>query len=161
MRRPTLWLVVLVGCASPGGAPAGPLTWPPGQYYLEATVSYTSRFGPQQDLHSADLYIESDGRALLLAPHTDVCRDPPPAQLQADEARGVRSFLCGDVTFELRPVSGTVTGQLLRQVAEAFQTRVCQARAFDNPQGRCVRWVSEDRERMVTKRERLRVAGER
>lgn len=158
MRRP-VWLVLLAlvaGCATGGGRPPAPVTWPPGQYFLEATVSYVTRFGIQRDEHSAELHVEAD-QSIRLDSQTGICRDPLPLELQRDESRGVRTFRCGEVTFEIRPGPGTVTGQLSITVRELYRIRVCQERAFANPNGRCVRWDDDDRERTVTRRERLRV----
>lgn len=137
-----------------------PQAWPPGRYYLEATVSYSSTSGPERARYSADLHIEAD-QSMRLDSDTGVCRDPLPEEVQRDERQGVMTFHCGEVTFEVRPGLSTVTGHLSTSVSETYRTGFCQERAFGNPQGRCVRWVYEDRVRTVVKRERLRVAAER
>lgn len=159
MPRDPVWLVFLAllsGCATGGGAPSGSLAWSPGQYYLEATVSYSGLSGPERATHSADLRIEPDG-SMLLESHTGDCPDPLPAQLQRDQRRGVRTFDCGEAAFELALTSRTVSGRLLASVTEAYTVRVCRQYAT-TPGGRnCVRWATEDRERIARRVERLRV----
>jgi len=71
---------LVTGCATGRGVPPAPLTWPPGQYLLEATVSYVSRFGPQEDEHSAELLVEAD-QSVRLDSQTGPCRDPLPVEL--------------------------------------------------------------------------------
>ena len=138
MLRDPVWLVLpalLVGCATGGGQASQPLTWPPGQYLLEATVTYDAvetytergarRYSDtRRDTHSADLYIEPDG-SMRLDSHTGICQDPTPSQLQEDTRRRVRSFRCGDLMFVLRPGPGTVTGGVQARVRIEIRGRRC------------------------------------
>lgn len=156
MTRPSFVAVLLplvAGCASGGGTPAGPISWPAGHYYLEATISYTSGAGSERDLHSADLYIDSD-QSLRLDSHDAVCRDPTSPELERDAARRVRTFVCGDLTYELRPGSDTVTGELEAIVQEGRSTSVCVLR---DQAGNCTQSYSQIETQSARKQARLRV----
>jgi len=127
MRRSALaapLLPLVWACASGGGAPAGPLVWPAGTYYLEATVSYPGNNGTQRDLYSADLYIGPD-QSMRLDSHAGVCRDPTPPEVERAASRRIMSFRCGDLTFELRPGAGTVTGDVIAVVQEGRTVTEC------------------------------------
>jgi len=147
--------VLLVACASGGGVPSGPVAWPPGHYYLEATITYTSGAGTERDLHSADLYIEPD-QSMRLDSHDAVCRDPTPPELQRDAERRQRTFACGDLTYVLRPGAETVTGDLQAIVQEGTSVSECVLRASN---GSCAQSYSRIETRAARKESRLRVTA--
>jgi hypothetical protein len=133
--------------------PTGPIAWPPGDYYLEATVTYTGGNGTERDLYSAELSVQPD-QTLRLDSHQGVCEDPTPPQVQRDAERRVRTFRCGIVTYELRPGSDTVTGDLLATVQEGYTITECMLRG---PTGVCERSTTVVSTRPVNKEARLRV----
>jgi hypothetical protein len=148
-----LVLPVLAACASAPRAPAEPLAWPPGEYYLEATVTYAGGTGQRRDLYSADLYIGGD-QSLRMDSHFSTCLEPTPAELERDARRGVRTFRCGEALVELRPQSTTVIGTLQIVVQEEYLEEVCIQR---NANGVCTQTISTIRTRPVRKRARFRV----
>jgi hypothetical protein len=152
----TLLGVFTIGCASGGGAPAGPIAWTPGHYYLEGTITYTSGAGNERDVHTADLYISAD-QSLRLDSHDAVCRDPTPPELDRDSAQGIRTFECGELTFVLRPLNESVRGELRAVVQEGRSESRCVLR---DTAGNCTQSYSQITTRSVTKQARLRVAVE-
>jgi hypothetical protein len=126
-RNPQYILLVpwIAACATAPSGPREAIAWPPGHFYLEATVSYTGGSGPQDDLYVADLYVQPDQSMRLDSHVGGVCRDPTPAEIQRDYARRVRTFRCGDVTWELRPGSGTVSGEVQAVVQEGYTITQC------------------------------------
>jgi hypothetical protein len=158
MRRSLAYSVVLpllAACAGSPVPPGAPLTWPPGSYFLEGTVSYTGDLGSERETYSADLYVEVDGRTLRLDSHVGgVCQDPTLPQLERDRSRGVRTFRCGDVTFELRPGRETVTGDLSAVVQEAYEETTCLRYGST---GGCEETHTSVRTRPAVKRTGLRV----
>jgi len=153
---PYVLLLPLVGaCAGTGGAPSAPLEWPVGSFFLEATISYAGANGTQQDMYSADLFIASDGSMRMDSHVGALCRPPTPTELDRDARRRVRTFRCGDVTFELRPGgSATVLGELSAVVQEAYTEVICVQRASN---GSCLQSIQNVSTRAATKQAGLRV----
>lgn len=157
MRAPLhllLLLPLVAGCASSGSVPVAPLTWPPGTYYLEATVAYESGFGTLRDTYSGDLEIQPDGSMRLDNHLGGVCQDPTPQELRRDAEQRRRVFRCGDATYVLRPGMETVTGELRASVTEDYEVVQCVVRGSD---GGCARTTRVARSRTVTKEASLRV----
>lgn len=145
----------IAACASGGGTPSLPLSWPPGEYYLEATIVYAGAGGTgrHEDLYSGDLYISSD-QSLRMDAHFSTCLAPTPTELERDARRGVRTFSCGPAAFELRPGQGTVTARIQVVVQEEYGEQVCMER---NAQGACTRSITTVRTRPVRKEAQMRV----
>lgn len=154
-RNPGLLLALplLGACASAGGEPAAPLVWPPGVYYLEATIDYQGGTGRKRDLYSADLYVRED-QQLRIDSHFSTCMEPTTEELRRDARRRLRTFRCGDALLELRPGGDTVTGRIQVVVQEEYGEQVCVER---NAQGACTRTVTTIRTRPVRKTASLRV----
>jgi hypothetical protein len=150
-----LALPLLVGCASGGGAPAQPVSWPPGEYYLEATITYAGAGGTgrRDELYSADLYISPD-QTLRLDSHFSTCLGATPAELQADARRGVRTFRCGQAALEIRPGRETVTARIRTVVQEEYGEQICVQR---NASGACTQSITTIRTRPVRKQAQMRV----
>jgi len=156
MRRRSAYALVTLSaaaCSSAGGVPSVPLVWSPGAYYVEATISYNGGAGTQQDLYSADLYIEAD-QSLRLDSHQGVCVDPTPPELQRDSERRVRTFRCGAVVFELRPGMATVGGSVVATVQEGYTITECIRYAVN---GTCAQTSTRVATRPASKEARLRV----
>ncbi|MDH3422679.1 MAG: hypothetical protein OEN00_06780 [Gemmatimonadota bacterium] len=155
MRQSCLFILLplMAACASAGGVPAGPVAWPPGAYYLEATVSYSDGSGTVRDLYSADLYIEPD-QSMRLDSHVGVCRDSTPPERRRDAERRIRTFPCGAVSYVLRPGSGTVTGDVVATVREGRRVEQCLRRGVN---GTCLQSHMTVVTALVRKEARLRV----
>jgi hypothetical protein len=152
---PALALASLTACASGGGVSSAPLAWPPGEYYLEATITYAGAGGTgrHEDLYSGDLYISSD-QSLRMDAHFSTCLAPTASELERDARRGVRTFNCGPASFEIRPGGETVTARIQVIVQEEYGEQVCTQR---NAQGACIRSVTTVRTRPVRKESPMRV----
>jgi len=148
-----LALALAAACASAASDPAEPVVWPPGVYYLEATVEYQGGTGRKRDLYSADFYVRED-QQLRLDSHFSTCMEPTPDELRRDERRRMRSFRCGDALLELRPGRDTVTGRIQVIVQEEYGERICVDR---DAQGACTRTVMTIRTRPARKSASLRV----
>jgi len=159
MRRIRLAQVLVLpwigACASGGGQPSEPLSWTPGEYYLEATISYAGAGGTgrRDELYSGDLYISSD-QTLRMDAHFSTCLEPTTAELERDERRGVRTFRCGPAAFEIRPGQHTVNARIQVVVQEEFGEQLCVQR---DAQGACTRTVMTVRTRPVRKDAQMRV----
>jgi hypothetical protein len=105
--------LVLLGCSAMGGPPTTPVPWTPGQYSLEATVGETLS---AEDVR-AQLTIAPDSR-ISLASSTGLCRERDAAEVERDFARGRATFECGDATFQIRPIPGSVRGEVRASVLE-------------------------------------------
>ena len=161
-----LLLIAVPACSSTGGSPAppsGPLSWPAGQYHIEATVRYNegsfSQISPARDEYFADLTIAPSG-SMTLSSSSGLCQDPFPPAATRDRARGRRSFECGDVTFDLRPMGQTINGDALASVREAYLRRgPCRRyEAGSDGRRRCVEYSWTVEHRMTVKRARLRIS---
>jgi hypothetical protein len=155
-------LAVVPACSSTGGSPAppaGPLSWPAGQYRLEATVRYNSEIGPTRDDYFADLTITLGG-SMILTSSSGNCQDPSASAVQRDMARGRRSFECGDVTFDIRPMGQRIGGEILASVRETYRERGPCRRYETGMDGQrvCVEYSSRVLTRTSLKRERLRIS---
>jgi len=148
----TAWIS---GCASGGGVYATPLSWPPGEYYLEATITYAGAGGTgrHEELYSGDLYISPD-QNLRMDAHFSTCLSPTASELERDARRGVRTFSCGPAAFEVKPGGETVTARIQVIVQEEYAEQVCVER---NSQGACTRSVTTIRTRPVRKQASMRV----
>lgn len=145
----------ITACASGGGGPSEPISWTPGEYYLEATITYAGAGGTgrRDELYSGDLYISSD-QNLRMDAHFSTCLAPTPTELERDARRGVRTFSCGPAAFEIRPGQGTVTARIQVMVQEEYGEQVCMER---NQQGACIRSITTVRTRPVRKEAQMRV----
>ncbi len=125
-----LFMVVAASaCASTGGAPAsppGPVSWPIGEYALEATVEYqydaVNRSNTAREDYFLDLAIGPGGSLALLNP-PGVCRDPTRPEVERDEALRRRTFRCGDFTYVVEPAGSTIRGELTALVNERIRRR--------------------------------------
>ena len=157
-------LVVAAGCATAGsdgsGGSAAPLSWPQGRYRLEGTVRYDSGVSTRRDTHIAHLLI-GPGGAMALDSETGICREPTSVELRRDRRAQRRTFQCGDVTFEIRPASETVVGEIRARVMEDRQVRECvQYTVNSDGQRVCSRYRSVVESREVVKEAALRVSEE-
>ena len=148
-------LAWLTACASGGGGSSTPLSWPPGRYYLEATITYAGAGGTgrHEELYSGDLYISSD-QSLRMDAHFSTCIAPTQSELERDERRGVRTFSCGPAAFEVRPGQNTVIARIQVVVQEEYAEQVCIQR---DALGACIRSVTTVRTRPVRKQAQMRV----
>lgn len=158
-------LVLASGCSTGGGAAsdasAAPLSWPQGRYRLEGTVSYESGVSTRRDTHIAHLVI-GPGGAMSLDSETGLCREPTAVELRRDRRARRRTFQCGDVTFEIRPGSESVVGELRARVMEDRQVRECvQYTVSSDGQRVCARYRTTVESREVVKEAALRVSEER
>lgn len=157
-----LWAVA-TACTTAGGAPgtpAEPVSWPPGRFLLEGSVSYSSGFGTRRETHVAHLVILPGG-SMSLDPDAGICREPTPAELRRDERNRRRTFRCGDVTFEVRPASGTVVGELRAMVTEDYSVRECvQYSVISDGERVCLRYRTVVESRRVEKEAPLRARRE-
>ena len=133
-----LALASVPACSSTGGLPRGPVSWSPGLYRLEAVIEYSQDFRgaayTARETYTADLIISQDG-SMELDSSYGICRDPLPAQVQRDLARGRRSFDCGDAIYWLRPAAGTVRGEMVVTVREERRRSEGCARYTVGPDG--------------------------
>ena len=161
MKKPIVLLTLLplfTACSASQGRPPQALSWPPGEYALEATVSYAVGGLTQRNQYRANLLISPEGE-LSLSSSTRICLDPTRGQAAADRQRRQRTFRCGDVRYVLRPRARTVQGGISTSVVEDELVTECVAYGVDaNGVRICVevreRWVS----RSVSKGARLRVS---
>jgi hypothetical protein len=128
-----LGVVLLAGCASGPARTAEPISWSPGRYMLEGSVTTMAGGMNSQEQHTADLLILSTGEMTMFS-SSGVCVDPAPVAVGADAARGRRTFLCGEVRYELQPAGTTVRGRLFTTVIREERTTVC-VRYVVNQQG--------------------------
>jgi hypothetical protein len=136
------------------------VTWPVGEFVLEASVSYDVRGQTRVDRHTADLEI-APGGVLTLISSSGLCQGPPLDQIGADEERGRRTFVCGgDTRYELRPIGRTVTGDFTAAVVEEEIVTECVEYRI-NPDGQrvCARTRETVVQRPTTKRARIVVSG--
>jgi hypothetical protein len=117
--------MVLLGalaCSSAGGgAPdetVAPASWMPGRYALEASVG---RDLTGQEFR-ADLNIAPDG-VMTLNSSSGLCQPRTPSQVQRDQERGQATFECGDATYRLRPVPGSLRGDIVASVLEEIRVQ--------------------------------------
>ena len=124
-----LLLVPLFGaCASAGGAPAAPVSWQPGRYILEATVTNQEGVTSKRNEYRAELVIGADGAMTMTSP-SGACKD----NSGQDGAPGQKRFQCGEESYRLRPGVGTVTGEIEVQIAvEAIVTECVPQNNVDN-----------------------------
>jgi hypothetical protein len=109
-----LALSSLTGCG-PQLIPTA-IAWTPGRYSLEATVGEMLSAGEIR----AQLTIAPGGE-MSLASSTGLCRDRDASDMQRDLSRGQMMFECGDATFRVRPVPGSVRGEVNASVLEEYQ----------------------------------------
>ena len=128
-RSLLLMVVAASACSSTGGAPASPprpVSWPIGEYALEATVEYRddglNRSNTVREDYSVDLAIGPGGSLVLLDP-PGVCRDPTRPEVERDEALHRRTFRCGDLTYVVEPAGSTIRGELTATVNERIRRR--------------------------------------
>ena len=161
-----LLLIAVPACSSTGRSPAppaGPLSWPAGQYRLEGTVRYNqgqgSEISPTRDDYFADLTIAPSG-SMILTSSSGICRAPSASAVERDRARGRKSFECGDVTFDIRPMGQRIGGEILASVREAYRERGPCRRYETGVDGQriCVEYSWSVRTRTAVKRERLRIS---
>jgi hypothetical protein len=133
------------------------VAWEPGEYLLEASVTYGSGSEARVDRHEAELVIAPD-TAMTLTSTTGLCQGPPPAQVGQDQALGVRTFVCGEARYELRPAGRTVRGELTASVMETVRETVC-VRYTVTPTGDrvCAQTVERTTQRPAMRRARLNV----
>ena len=117
MKRSLLcvFLIVAGACSTTGAPTRGPAGWPEGRYLLEASVTYGNGGGTQVDRHTAELQIGHDG-TMTLDSSSGLCQDPTEMDAASDRSLGRKTFLCGELRFELRPGGGGVFGQLVTTV---------------------------------------------
>jgi hypothetical protein len=163
--RSLVTILAVTACASHGGAPKGDggyPPWPPGHYDLRATVSYRmdSDAGARTERAElrADLFIAPDG-SLSLQSSSGLCHGRTQEEMGLDRSRGQGVFYCQDVRYILRPMGGTVGGEVLVSVSEGYRTRGACVRYEQTATGGrvCVeyRWYVDYRN--TTKRASLRV----
>ena len=156
-----LLLVAVPACSSTGGAPAsppGPVSWPIGEYALEATVEYQddglNRPNTAREDYFVDLAIGPGGSLALLNP-PGVCRDATRPELERDEALRRRTFRCGDLTYVVEPAGSTIRGELTAIVNERIRRRgTCIEYSF---LGGCMEYQWYLNSRRTQKRARFRV----
>ncbi len=124
-----LLLLPVPACSSTGGAPAsppGPVSWPTGEYALEATFEYQNDTANAWDRVRADyfavLVIAPDG-SLTFQITNGVCRDPTWSEVDRDEALRRKTFRCGDFTIVVEPAGSTIRGELTATVTERTRQR--------------------------------------
>ena len=160
----SLPLLVLAGSACSMGppleSPTGLVTWPVGQYVLEASVPYNqaTESSERRDIaeYVADLTI-APGGSMSLTSSSGLCRVPARAQVPRDERVASGRFECGDVTYSFRPAGGTIRGEITARIQETFRVPG-PCRSGSTPDGTtiCVpTWQLEYR--MNSKTARLRV----
>ena len=123
-------VVAAAACSSTGGAPAsppGPVSWPTGEYALEATFEYQNDTAYAWDQVRADyfavLVIAPDG-SLTFQSANGVCRDSTWSEVDRDEALRRKTFRCGGFTYVVEPAAGsTIRGQLTTTVTERIRQR--------------------------------------
>jgi hypothetical protein len=140
-------MFALAACSAAGTTPGAPPTWQTGRYELEASISYSYGGSSRTEERRAELLVEPGG-ALSLISSVGLCREPPPGERGEDEARGQRSFQCGEDRYTLRPAAQSVAGEMVVPVEESEVVREC-ARYETAPDGSRV--CAEYRERMVTR----------
>jgi len=131
----------LCGCAAAGNgsdAVQEPLTWPPGQYLLEASVTHRQDYeGGERTVqaeYTADLDIRADGFMQLISA-SGLCRDPLPKEMLEDRGRWQRTFLCEDGTYVLKPSEETIRGELRVRVISQHREERCVRYSDD---GSCI-----------------------
>lgn len=107
----------VVGCG-PQLIPT-PIAWTPGRYSLEATVGETLSAGEIR----AQLTIAPGGE-MSLSSSTGLCRDRDASDVQRDLARGQMMLECGDAVFRVRPVPGSVRGEVTASVLEEERAEI-------------------------------------
>jgi hypothetical protein len=155
----------LIACASPGGAGKGewaPPPWPSGHYDLRATVSY--RMDTEGGTRTERMEIRADlivgpGGSMSLQSSSGLCRQQTQLEIDRDRVRGQMTFPCQETTYILKPLGGTVGGEVLVRVSEGYRTRgACMRYEQTAGGGRvCVQYSWEVRFRESTKRARLTV----
>ena len=160
-----LFLVAMVGgCATAGSEsalPTEPIAWPVGQYLLEGSVEY------QRDTewavrtvwtdYRAELDILADG-TMSLSSSSGPCRESLSGLVRQDRVPRQRTFSCNEVTYVLRPMAGTIQGEIRVWVIEAIQQQgLCSRRGIVNGLEVCAAYARVVRERPVDKTARLRV----
>jgi hypothetical protein len=149
--------VLAAGCSSSPGRSSPPEPFQPGEYLLEASVSYGSGSETKVDRHEAQLLVEAD-QTISMTSTTGLCQGPPLPEVGQDRALGLRTFVCGEARYELRPSAGTVRGDLITTVMEITRVTECvEYRTTAEGQRVCVRTVERTVERPIMKRARLNV----
>lgn len=109
-------------CSSAGGgAPeqVAPVSWMPGRYALEARVGRELT----DEEFRADLTIAADG-VMTLNSSSGLCQPRTPSQIQADHERGQATFECGDATYRLRAIPGSVRGDIVASILEEIRVQI-------------------------------------
>ena len=151
-----LALPLIAACASGGGGGASaPIAFPPGEYYMEATITYNAAGGTgrRDELYSGDLYVYPD-QTLRMDAHFSTCIEPTQAELDQDARRGIRTFKCGPAQIVVRPGSDTVISRIQVVVNEEYGEEICMQR---NSQGQCTRSTMTVRTRPTRKESQMRV----
>jgi hypothetical protein len=122
-------VVAATACSSTGGAPAsplGPVSWPIGEYALEARFEFKNDTALAWNMDRADyfavLLIAPDG-SLTFQSANGICRDPTWSEVDRDEALRRKTFRCGDFTFVVEPAGSTIRGELTATVTERTRQR--------------------------------------
>ena len=144
-------VVAATACSSTGGAPASPtapVSWPIGEYALEATFEYQNDTANAWQRDRADyfavLIIAPDG-SLTFQSANGICRDPTWSEVDRDEALHRKTFRCGDFTFVVEPAGSTIRGELTATVTKRIRQRGECVAATSTGCGR-YRWtVNSDR----------------
>jgi len=154
-----LFLVSLMGgCAttvSESAPPTEPLRWPVGEYLLEGTVEYRrdtkATVRTVQADYSAEVDVLADGTMNVSAP-SGPCRESPSGGVRQGRVPRQRTFWCGDVSYVLKPVSGTIGGEVHVWVIEAVQRQgLCRKTGIVNGLQVCVDYPLEVSEQPVDK----------
>jgi hypothetical protein len=150
-------VLLAAGCSSTGARSAPPEPFQPGEYLLEGSVRYGSGSEAKVDRHEAELVVEADQEMTLTAT-TGLCQGPPLPDVGQDRARGIRTFVCGEARYELRPAAGTIIGDVIVRVVEVVRVTECvEYRTTPEGQRVCVRTVERTVERPTLKGARLNV----
>lgn len=96
-----------------------PIAWTPGRYSLEATVGEMLSAGEIR----AQLTIAPGGE-MSLASSTGLCQDRDASDVQRDLSRGQMVFECGDAVFRVRPIPGSVRGEVNASILEEYQAEI-------------------------------------
>ena len=160
-----LFLVAMVGgCATAGSEsalPTEPIAWPVGQYLLEGSVEY--RRDTEWAVRTvwtdyrAELDILADG-TMSLSSSSGPCRESPFGEVRQDRVPRQRTFSCNDVSYVLKPMVGTIRGEIRVWVIEAIrQQGLCRRRGLQNGLEVCAAYARVVREQPVDKMVRLSV----
>ncbi len=152
-------VVAATACSSTGGATGSstePVSWPVGEYDLEATVEYRDDNVGGSSTGREDFFavlVIAPGGSLTLQYVQGICRDPTRREVERDEALRRKTFYCGD-TYVIQPAGSTVRGELTATVTEQVRVRVCLRY---NDSGVCQTYGWNVSNRTTRKQARLRV----